>query len=86
MALVLLPCDLPTWPTLQRHLNSLKQVRDTVQLKDALFKIHSLCKWVPCDLRLQFNKIIQIIISIFLNLISLKTNIINFKNFKQLES
>ena len=44
MALVLLPCDLPTWPTLQRHLNSLKQVRDTVELKDALFKIHSLCK------------------------------------------
>jgi hypothetical protein len=45
MALVLLPCDLPTWPTLQRHLNAIKrEVRTAVQLKDALLKIYNLCK------------------------------------------
>jgi hypothetical protein len=45
MALVLLPCDLPTWPTLQRHLNAMKrEVRTAVQLKDALLKIYNLCK------------------------------------------
>ncbi|XP_046652898.1 uncharacterized protein LOC124343574 isoform X5 [Daphnia pulicaria] len=44
MALVLLPCDLPTWPTLQRHLNAMKrEVRTAVQLKDALLKIYNLC-------------------------------------------
>lgn len=45
MALVLLPCDLPTWPTLQRHLNALKrEVRNGPQLKEALLKIYNLCK------------------------------------------
>ena len=47
MALVLLPCDLPTWPTLQRHLNAMKrEVRTAVQLKDALLKIYNLCKYI----------------------------------------
>ncbi|KZS00413.1 Uncharacterized protein APZ42_003279 [Daphnia magna] len=45
MALVLLPCDLPTWPTLQRHLTAMKrEVRTAGQLKDALLKIYNLCK------------------------------------------
>ncbi|KAK4005266.1 hypothetical protein OUZ56_006981 [Daphnia magna] len=44
MALVLLPCDLPTWPTLQRHLTAMKrEVRTAGQLKDALLKIYNLC-------------------------------------------
>ncbi|XP_059350663.1 uncharacterized protein LOC130693764 isoform X2 [Daphnia carinata] len=44
MALVLLPCDLPTWPTLQRHLNTLKQeARTGGQLKECMLKIYNLC-------------------------------------------
>lgn len=44
MALVLLPCDLPTWPTLERHLKTLEQVRTGAALKDVLMRIYGLCR------------------------------------------
>ncbi|KAG7172225.1 putative Poly (ADP-ribose) glycohydrolase (PARG)-containing protein [Homarus americanus] len=43
MAFVLLPCDLPTWPTIQRHLNSLKGTTSPDHLTQVLYSLHSLC-------------------------------------------
>ncbi|XP_047469021.1 uncharacterized protein LOC125025122 isoform X2 [Penaeus chinensis] len=43
MAFVLLPCDLPTWPTIQRHLGSLKGATAPAQVTQVLHALHSLC-------------------------------------------
>ncbi|XP_042872017.1 uncharacterized protein LOC122253204 isoform X2 [Penaeus japonicus] len=43
MAFVLLPCDLPTWPTIQRHLGSLKGAKTPSQVTQVLYALHSLC-------------------------------------------
>ncbi|XP_071533606.1 uncharacterized protein [Panulirus ornatus] len=43
MAFVLLPCDLPTWPTIQRHLTSLKSATSPDQVTQVLHTLHSLC-------------------------------------------
>lgn len=46
MALVILPCDLPWWPTVQRHLTQLSMARNSKDLIDSMQKIHNICKWV----------------------------------------
>ncbi|XP_045584681.1 uncharacterized protein [Procambarus clarkii] len=43
MAFVLLPCDLPTWPTIQRHLHSLRGTSSPEHLSQVLYTLHSLC-------------------------------------------
>ncbi|XP_037076380.1 uncharacterized protein LOC119097453 [Pollicipes pollicipes] len=43
MALVLLPCDLPTWATVQRHLARAKDAHNAEQLIDVMHKLHNLC-------------------------------------------
>ncbi|CAG0922472.1 unnamed protein product [Notodromas monacha] len=43
MALVLLPCDLPTWAAVQKHLSQLRAARSEPQVIDCLTKIHQLC-------------------------------------------
>lgn len=45
MALVILPCDLPWWPTVQRHLTHLSMARNSKDLIDSMQKIHNICKW-----------------------------------------
>jgi len=45
MALVILPCDLPWWPTVQRHLTQLSMARNSKDLIDSMQKIHNICKW-----------------------------------------
>jgi len=45
MALVILPCDLPWWPTVQRHLTQLSMARNSKDLIDIMQKIHNICKW-----------------------------------------
>ena len=44
MALVLLPCDLPNWPTVQRHLTKVKDAQNAEQLTEVMHRIHDLCK------------------------------------------
>ncbi|XP_049856905.1 uncharacterized protein LOC126336855 isoform X1 [Schistocerca gregaria] len=43
MALVMLPCDLPWWPTVQRHLTQLALARTPQELVDGMQKIHTMC-------------------------------------------
>ncbi|KAG8199815.1 hypothetical protein JTE90_000906 [Oedothorax gibbosus] len=43
MAHVLLPCDLPSWSSVQRHLALLKTCRDGKQLADAMNTIFDMC-------------------------------------------
>ncbi|XP_026466717.1 uncharacterized protein LOC113370260 [Ctenocephalides felis] len=43
MALVMLPCDLPWWPQLQRLLISLQSSSSTKDLVDGMRKIHDMC-------------------------------------------
>ncbi|PNF37076.1 hypothetical protein B7P43_G08095 [Cryptotermes secundus] len=43
MALVILPCDLPWWPTVQRHLTQLSLARNSKDLIEGMQKIHNMC-------------------------------------------
>ncbi|KAL1132149.1 hypothetical protein AAG570_010106 [Ranatra chinensis] len=43
MALVMLPCDMPWWPTLQRHLTQVAASTTTKQLIESMQKIHNMC-------------------------------------------
>ncbi|KAJ9579494.1 hypothetical protein L9F63_004842 [Diploptera punctata] len=43
MALVMLPCDLPWWPTVQRHLTQLSLARTSKDLIEGMQKIHNMC-------------------------------------------
>ncbi|XP_043222131.1 uncharacterized protein LOC122381707 [Amphibalanus amphitrite] len=43
MALVLLPCDLPNWPTVQRHLTKVKDAQNAEQLVEIMHRLHDLC-------------------------------------------
>ncbi|XP_021924536.1 uncharacterized protein LOC110832134 isoform X3 [Zootermopsis nevadensis] len=43
MALVILPCDLPWWPTVQCHLTQVSQARSSKDLIDGMQKIHNMC-------------------------------------------
>lgn len=43
MALVMLPCDLPWWPQLQRLLISLQSSSSTKELVDGMRRIHDMC-------------------------------------------
>ncbi|KAJ4435283.1 hypothetical protein ANN_17893 [Periplaneta americana] len=47
MALVILPCDLPWWPTVQRHLTQLSLARNSKDLIEGMQKIHNMCNSVP---------------------------------------
>lgn len=44
MALVMLPCDLPWWGSVQKHLTKLINTKNTQELVDEMQKIHELCK------------------------------------------
>lgn len=46
MALVMLPCDLPWWPSIQRHLTQAAKAADADELIDSMQKIHNMCKYV----------------------------------------
>lgn len=43
MALVMLPCDLPWWPQVQRQLTQLSLARSSKEVIEAMEKIHSMC-------------------------------------------
>lgn len=43
MALVMLPCELPWWPTVQRHLTKLLNAKTTRDLTEGMQNIHELC-------------------------------------------
>ncbi|KAF5270474.1 hypothetical protein FQA39_LY08352 [Lamprigera yunnana] len=43
MALVMLPCELPWWPTVQRHLTKLLSAKTTRDLIEGMQNIHELC-------------------------------------------
>ncbi|XP_063224061.1 uncharacterized protein LOC134531936 [Bacillus rossius redtenbacheri] len=43
MALVMLPCDMPWWPQLQRHLSQLALCRSPQELAEAMHRIHAMC-------------------------------------------
>ncbi|XP_026323757.1 uncharacterized protein LOC113233028 isoform X2 [Hyposmocoma kahamanoa] len=43
MALVMLPCDLPWWTTVQRHLKHLLLASSPVKLTASMLKIHDMC-------------------------------------------
>lgn len=43
MALVMLPCELPWWGTVQRHLIKLLQAQNTSDLTEGMRNIHELC-------------------------------------------
>ncbi|KAK5645685.1 hypothetical protein RI129_004149 [Pyrocoelia pectoralis] len=43
MALVMLPCELPWWGTVQRHLTKLLQAKTTPELTEGMRNIHELC-------------------------------------------
>ena len=44
MALVMLPCDMPWWPTLQRYLTQAAAATSTKLLIDSMQIIHNMCK------------------------------------------
>lgn len=46
MALVILPCDLPHWYSLQKELTSLSAATTPKQLVDGMLKIHNMCMYV----------------------------------------
>lgn len=43
MALVMLPCDVPWWPTLVRHLQQIGEARTPAEFTEGMLKIHSMC-------------------------------------------
>nr|XP_014283182.1 uncharacterized protein LOC106685156 isoform X3 [Halyomorpha halys] len=43
MALVMLPCDLPWWSSIQRHLTQAAKSADADELIDSMLKIHNMC-------------------------------------------
>ncbi|XP_071455534.1 uncharacterized protein [Hetaerina americana] len=43
MALVMLPCDLPWWGTVQRHLGNLRHAKSTADVIEAMQRLHDLC-------------------------------------------
>ncbi|XP_067014463.2 uncharacterized protein [Anabrus simplex] len=43
MALVMLPCDLPWWPQVQRHLTQLALARSSKEFIEGMLKIHNMC-------------------------------------------
>nr|CAD7267926.1 unnamed protein product [Timema shepardi]CAD7579175.1 unnamed protein product [Timema californicum] len=43
MALVMLPCDLPWWPQLQRHLTQLTLAHSSRELVEGMQRIHNMC-------------------------------------------
>lgn len=46
MALVMLPCDLPWWSQVQKHLNNLLNTKSTFELIEGMQKIYELCKYI----------------------------------------
>lgn len=44
MALVMLPCDLPWWTSVQRHLKHLLLASSPAKLTASMLKIHDMCK------------------------------------------
>ncbi|GFU37470.1 uncharacterized protein TNCV_4274121 [Trichonephila clavipes] len=44
MAHVLLPCDLPSWPDVQRHLSQLSACKDTHQMARLMASLYDLCR------------------------------------------
>lgn len=44
MALVMLPCDLPWWPTIVRHLTQISEATNVEELIQPMKSIHNLCK------------------------------------------
>ena len=44
MAIVMLPCDLPWWPVVQRKLNFLNECTELDDALEVMQKIHDLCK------------------------------------------
>lgn len=44
MALMILPCDLPYWPTLQRQLMVIADCREAKALVDAMFHIYHMSR------------------------------------------
>ncbi|XP_052121802.1 uncharacterized protein LOC113212013 isoform X1 [Frankliniella occidentalis] len=43
MALVMLPCDVPWWPTLVRHLQQIAEAKDPAEFVEGMLKIHNMC-------------------------------------------
>lgn len=43
MALVMLPCDLPWWSTVQRHLGNLRHAKSTADVIESMQRLHDLC-------------------------------------------
>uniref|UniRef100_A0A146LEU2 poly(ADP-ribose) glycohydrolase n=1 Tax=Lygus hesperus TaxID=30085 RepID=A0A146LEU2_LYGHE len=43
MALVMLPCDLPWWPTIVRHLTQISEATNIKEMIDPMQRIHNLC-------------------------------------------
>ncbi|KAK3920453.1 Poly(ADP-ribose) glycohydrolase [Frankliniella fusca] len=43
MALVMLPCDVPWWPTLVRHLQQIAEAKDPGEFVEGMLKIHNMC-------------------------------------------
>ncbi|KAK9504588.1 hypothetical protein O3M35_010890 [Rhynocoris fuscipes] len=43
MALVMLPCDLPWWPTIVHHLNQISAATNAEELIDSMKRLHNLC-------------------------------------------
>ncbi|XP_046393465.1 uncharacterized protein LOC124161237 [Ischnura elegans] len=43
MALVMLPCDLPWWGTVQRHLANLRHAKSTADVIEGMQRLHDLC-------------------------------------------
>lgn len=44
MALVMLPCDLPWWPTVVKQLDEAASSKNTQDLIRSMFKLHEMCK------------------------------------------
>ncbi|XP_063903078.1 uncharacterized protein LOC135122663 isoform X2 [Zophobas morio] len=43
MALVMLPCDLPWWDSVKKHLKRMSNTRNTLELIEGMQKIHDIC-------------------------------------------
>jgi poly(ADP-ribose) glycohydrolase len=46
MALVMLPCDLPWWDSVKKHLKRISNTKNTLELIEGMQKIHDICKYV----------------------------------------
>lgn len=45
MALVMLPCDLPWWPTVVKQLDKAASAKSSEDLIDSMQRLHDMCKY-----------------------------------------